>query len=493
MSFSIVAKEKLRNRIELHFYEDLASSEYKVETIDATQLLTWNRFDLSFKLMFLKMISHDVKFAQKAYEEHIGAFSLGKFKEPGDSQKDNITNYIKVFHDIFNDIKNYGFDDNKSIIPISKNGSIANGSHRVASAIILGREIDCVYIGADYHIYNYNFFYKRNVPIDIMDAAANAFVKYATNVFIAIIWPAAVGKNQEIDEILKNIVYKKEVKLNANGAHNLISQIYYGEEWIGSVEDSFKGSQGKLVECFKSFEPVRFVVFQSDFFDEVTQMKEKIRNIFNIGKHSIHITDTSQETLRVARMAFNDNSIHFLNHAKPNKYISTSQKVGKFKEFLNKNKLNSSDVLLDSSITLSAYGLREARDTDFLCANNEKIKYKFESINTHDEELDHYEEGKLEMIYNQNLHFYFNDIKFISLAKLYKMKINRNEEKDANDCKLIESLIEDNLFKEYSGKFIQNIYYGKIKFRHGFMSFLRMIGLYSILKRIYKSFGLLKK
>ena len=73
------------------------------------------------------------------------------------------------------------------------------------------------------------------------------------------------------------------------------------------------------------------------------------------------------------------------------------------------------------------------------------------------------------------------------------MKMNRNEEKDANDCKLIESLIEDNFFKEYSSKFIQNIYYGKIKFRYGFMSFLRMIGLYSILKRIYRLFGLLKK
>ena len=493
MSFFIASKEELSKLIESHFYEDLTNIQYKVESIKPNQLLTCNRFDLSFKLIFLETIGHDIKFAQDIYEKHIKALSLGKFIEPGNIEKNSIEKYCEEFENIFHDISNHGFDKNQSIIPLSKNGSIANGSHRVASAIILGKEVDCANIEVDDHIYDYNFFYKRNVPIEIMDAAAMAFVKYATNVFIAIIWPAAVGKNQEIDEILKNIVYKKEVKLNANGAHNLISQIYYGEEWIGSVEDSFKGSQGKLVECFKSFEPVRFVVFQSDFFDEVTQMKEKIRNIFNIGKHSIHITDTSQETLRVARMAFNDNSIHFLNHAKPNKYISTSQKVGKFKEFLNKNKLNSSDVLLDSSITLSAYGLREARDTDFLCANNEKIKYKFESINTHDEELDHYEEGKLEMIYNQNLHFYFNDIKFISLAKLYKMKINRNEEKDANDCKLIESLIEDNLFKEYSGKFIQNIYYGKIKFRHGFMSFLRMIGLYSILKRIYKSFGLLKK
>lgn len=96
----------------------------------------------------------------------------------------------------------------------------------------------------------------------------------------------------------------------------MLSQIYYGEEWLGNVENNFKGSQGKLVECFKNFEPVRVIAFQADNLEEVIEIKEKIRDIFKIGKHSVHITDTKEEAIRVARIVFNNNSIHFLNYDK---------------------------------------------------------------------------------------------------------------------------------------------------------------------------------
>ena len=56
------------------------------------------------------------------------------------------------------------------------------------------------------------------------------------------------------------------------------------------------------------------------------KIKDKIREVFNVGKHSVHITDTKEEAIRTARVVFNDNSIHFLNYAKPNKYISIHKK-----------------------------------------------------------------------------------------------------------------------------------------------------------------------
>lgn len=486
MSLSLVAKEKLRNRIELHYYEDLVSSEYKVETLEATQLLTCNRFDLSFKLMFLKMISHDVKFAQKAYEEHVRALSLGKFKEPENLQKDNITNYIKVFHDIFNDIKNYGFNDNKSIIPLSTNGSIANGAHRVASSIILGTKIPCVNIAVTEHIYDYKFFYERNVPQKLMDAAACEFIENANNVYLAIIWPTAVGKDDDLESIFKSIVYRKEVKLNANGAHNLLSQIYYGEDWIGSVEDNFKGAEGKLIECFKSFNEIRFIAFQSESIEHVRKIKEEIRSIFYLGKHSIHITDTHTETLRVSRVIFNENSIHFLNYAKPNKFTSTHKKIKKYKAFLNENNISCDDAILDSGIILSAYGLREAQDTDFLINNRGDLNVKFDLIDNHEEVLKYYAFNKVDMIYDQQLYFYFNDLKFISFSNLYQMKKNRAETKDQNDLILMEALIESNTFKENYAKLKQIVYYEKIKSRQRILNLLKALGLYVFLKKIYE-------
>jgi len=159
--------------------------------------------------------------------------------------------------------------------------------------------------------------------------------------------------------------------------------------------------------------------------------------------------------------------------------MSRIRQIEKFKDFANKNKLDFNDVVLDSSIILSVYGLREANDIDYFIDDNEKLKYN-------DEELEYHDEEKIEMIFNPKYHFYFNDIKFISFNQLYKMKKNRAEEKDRNDCKMMEALIENNGFKNLVNKWKQNFYYGKIKVKMNLIKFLKNIGLYEVIKRMVK-------
>jgi len=466
-------KDKLLQLIEPHFEKDLIQDSYEVKTIKASKLLTHTRFDLAFKLLYLEMIGKDVKFSKKIYKEHIRAFSLGKFTEPGNEDKNSIEVFFEEFHKTFEEIKTNGFDSSKTLIPVSKNGSIANGAHRVASAIYLDKDVECVQIDTPDHIYDYKFFYSRNVPREMLDVVATKFVEYAKGVHVAFVWPTAKGHDEKIESVIPNIVYRKEITLTPNGAHNLLSQIYYGEEWLGSVEDDFRGSKGKLVECFKSFDPVRIVAFQANSLDEVLKIKEKVREIFDVGKHSIHITDTKEEATRVARVVFNDNSIHFLNYAKPNRYISTHKKIEKFKEFILKNELDFNDVMLDGGIVLSAYGLRECSDIDYFVDDNEK--------------LEHNDDEKLELIYNPKNYFYFNDLKFIAFKQLYKMKKNRNEEKDRNDSKMIEALIENDRFKKILSRWKQSFYYGKIKVRASLINLLKSVGLFEVAKKIARS------
>jgi len=471
-------KDKLLQLIEPRFEKDLVQDSYEAKTIKAKELLTHTRFDLAFKLLYLEMIGKDVKFSKEIYKEHIRAFSLGKFTEPGNDDKNSIDRFFEEFHKTFEEIKINGFDSSKTLIPLSKNGSIANGAHRVASAIYLDKDVECVQIDTPDHIYDYKFFYSRNVPHEMLDAAATKFIEYANGVYIAFVWPTAKGHDEKIENVIPNIVYRKKMTLSRNGAHNLLSQIYYGEEWLGSVEDDFRGSKGKLVECFKSFDPVRIIAFQANSLDEVLKIKEKVRDIFNVGKHSIHITDTKEEAIRVARVVFNDNSIHFLNYAKPNRYISTHKKIDRFKEFILKNKLCFNDVVLDGGIVLSAYGLRECSDIDYFVDDNEKLEYN-------DDELEYHDDEKLELIYNPKNYFYFNDLKFIAFKQLYKMKKNRNEEKDRNDCKMMEALIENDRFKKILNQWKQSFYYGKIKVRVGLINLLKSVGLFEVVKKVY--------
>ena len=469
--------------IEPHLQKNLIQKDYKLKNIKAKELLVHTRFDLAFKLLYLENIDKKSKFSKEIYIEHIRAFSLGEYTERGNKEKNNISRFIEDFHNTFENIKTNGFDSSKTLIPLSKNGSIANGAHRVASAIYVDKNVECIDTNTTDPIYDYKFFYNRNVSTKILDVVATKFIEYADNVYLAFIWPSAQGYDKEIEEVIPNIVYKKEITLNLNGAHNLLSQIYYGEKWVGSKEDNFRGSQGKLVECFRSFDPVRVVAFQANNLDEVLVVKDKIRAIFNIGKNSIHITDTKNEAIRVARVVLNDNSIHFLNHAKLSKYISTFTKIDKFKKFIKENKLNKSEVLIDSSLILSCYGLREAKDTDFFCSDESKIKVRFDNINIHDEVLKYYQETKQELIYNPKNYFYFNELKFVSFYGLYKMKKNRAEIKDKNDCKMMEAFMEKDEVKMIINKFNQNFYYGMIKVRHNLILFLDYIGLKKIIKK----------
>ncbi len=472
--------------LEPHFKKYLVHDSYGSKIIKAKKLLTCTRFDIAFKLFFIEMKDRDVMFAKEFYKEHIRAFSLGRFTEPGNEEKDSIEKFFEEFDKTFEAIKANGFDSSKTLIPLSKNGSIANGAHRVASALYLDKNVECVQVETVDHIYNYKFFYNRNVPSSILDAVATKFVEYADNLHMAFIWPTARGRDKEIEKIIPNIVYRKDVSLNPNGAHNLLSQIYCGEEWIGSSADNFRGSQGKLIECFKNLEAVRVIAFQAETLDEVLTIKDKIRDIFNIGKHSIHITDTKEESIRVARVVFNDNSVHFLNHAKPNRYLSTHVKISAFKKFLVENSLNVDDVLLDSSIVLSSYGVREAKDIDFFCFDNDKIIREFDYINIHDEELKNHQESKQELIYNPKNYFYFDDLKFISFAQLYKMKSNRAEQKDKNDCKIMEALIDNDDFKKLLNQLKQKLFYKKMKIRHKLIKLLQAIGLYGFIRNLYR-------
>ena len=322
-----IVTNKLKTLIESHFHKYLSKDNYKVYEKDSRSLLTNNRLDISFKLFYLKYKSKNPKLAEEIYKRHIEAFTLGKFIEPGNKDKNSFSKYLDEFHKIYKEINLKGFEVSKSIVPLSKNGSIADGSHRVASSIFLKKNVYCLPIDSEIPLYDYNFFKSRNISEQTLDKVTRSYIEFSDNIYCAIIWPSANGKINEIEKILDKIVYKKKIKLNPNGAHNLISQIYHNENWIGSSSSNFKGAEGKLVECFKNFNPFNIYFFNCDSLDKVRKIKNDIRALFNIGKHSIHISDTKQEADRISKVLLNQNGIHFLNYAKPNKLISICNRL----------------------------------------------------------------------------------------------------------------------------------------------------------------------
>ncbi|MCQ4230888.1 hypothetical protein M8P87_13645 [Pseudomonas stutzeri] len=483
-----LSKEELHGLLEPHFHKHLDKDSYAINSVNSDMLVNGKRFDLAFKILYLEMREKSLRFATDIYKEHIRAFSLGGYVEPGQEEtKNSLDCFLTDFSSIFQSIKDIGFDSTKTVLPITMEGTIANGAHRLASAIFLNQPVQTVKLDMPGPIYDYRFFYNRNVSSNYLDAAATKFIELADNVFVAFLWPVAQGHDKVVEQIIPNIFYRKDVLFTPNGAHNLLSQIYHGERWLGTVENNYSGVKGKLVECFKSFDQVRVIAFQAESLEAVIKIKEKIRGVFGVGKHSIHITDTKDEAVRVARLVLNENSLHFLNYAKPNRYLSVHKKIASFRAYLERNSINPEDIVLDSGVVLSIYGLREAADVDYLAPSEISLDV-VDHLESHDEVLKHHGEDKGTLIYNPQYYFYFEGVKFLSFKQVFRMKSNRNESKDRNDCAMMKALDDNRVYKRKIAKLRQWFYYSAVKVKSKIASLLNFFGLFDVVFKIYKVF-----
>jgi hypothetical protein len=300
--------------------------------------------------------------------------------------------------------------------------------------------------------FNYEYFKERGLETKWYDSIAYNYCKMNRNTFIVVLYPSAVGNQEETKCILNKygeIFYEKEIHLKAEGPKNLIVQLYKGEKWLGGQDEDYQGAYEKVIPCFNRKGPVRVFVFEPDNQKNILQVKEDIRSLYNIGKHSVHINDTHEETLQLAQLFFNENSIHFLNYARPNSYKKFVKLVNQYKSFISNRKYDSDNFCVDTSAVLAAYGIREPSDLDFIHHDYDQISgINFEKlgISSHNNELMHHTYSKDDIIFNPDNHFYYDGLKFASLSVIKDMKTKRGELKDLEDIRLINNFLRKREF-----------------------------------------------
>lgn len=389
--------------------------------------LTPNRFDLGFKLNFLQGgLSNG---ASGAYLEHLKTFSLGTFVEPGNTAKNSFEKYVEEFRDLFSTIRDIGFKPDVSLVPTAADGSILNGAHRTASAIYLSRGIGILHTELPPVAYDFRFFQRRGTPRWAIDAAAISYAEFANDCKVALIWPAAVGRDDTIEQILGRVVCRRNVLLNSQGAKNLVTYIYRDEPWLGRRNDNFPGAIGKAAPCFSRNAPLRAILFQDADLHSVREKKHAIRRLFALGKHSIHITDSHSETISILKLLFNDNAIHYLNHATLNKFAETHHKLEQLRNYLAVNNLRGDDVVVDGGMVLEIYGLREARDIDVL-SDAYLPSTSDAPIGDHSYLAPFHGVDVCTLVRDPRYHFEIDGVKFISFRQLFRMNRNRDATKD---------------------------------------------------------------
>jgi hypothetical protein len=484
-----VKKSFLQNLIEPSLFARLNRPSYSIRKLSPESLVTWNRLDIGMRTLYLELKDKTPKISEKIYFEDLKAQTLSSFVDPDNDLKNNFDVFKTVFQQVYESIRDRGFDGNETLIPVATTGSILNGAHRLSACLVLGKKVTILNTDINPITCDYKYFFERDVPIEIIEMAALKLINHAENIFLAFLWPSGEKNFPASESLFKNIIYKKNISLTPNGAFNLLYECYNHMDWVGSPKNGYKGLKQKMIECFPHSREVQVIAFQaSDGIDQVKKIKEQIRKINNIGFSSVHITDNKEECKHLAHLLFNDNGLHFLNYARPGQRQGISKLVQLFNDASQKC-FDLENFVIDGSFVLELYGLRKADDTDLLMADRSN-GYEILGFPSREQEIAYHELQANEIIFNPAHYFIYHKVKIIGFSQLLKMKKNRAEHKDILDVQMMAAMINDNKWRRIASTIRQKILYAKIKGKFQFWKIVNIvltkIGLYEVVRIIYR-------
>ncbi len=426
------------------------SAQYESVRIPARNLFNANRFDMMAKWLYIDAYEKgmDISWATDIYKDSIRAFSCGKFCEPGTEGKDSFEVYLTEFNELIEDIKENGFDDTKSIIPVGKNDVLLDGAHRVSVAAYYNKSVTIIRFPQLTRDYNYRYF-RQYLMSDInMGYMASTYARLNTGCYLACIWPATRGNRLEdisglIGEV-GDIIYEQDIYLTFRGMCNFMAQIYGHQAWTGNIDNHFSGAEGKAKACYNKRYPVHTFLFKADSLDQVVSLKAKIRTLFTLENHSVHISDNDSETIMMTNLLYNPNSVEFMNNADPYKYSCVYNRCKQFEEIVNRNYLDINRFIVSSNCILEKYGLKQVQEvgvaSDYVFSDKETSQDVINGIDKYNADLCYHSINVDEMLYNPRNYFYFDGMKFLSLARLAEIMRNRGTEEDLRDLKLINNI-----------------------------------------------------
>lgn len=435
-------KSELESILNRNIYEKLNSHSYEIESLNSIELLTPNRFDVIAKIVFAKFYlnNYDSNFGEDMYISSIKV--INGLIENDESGKIGSKSFISSFKTLLNSINMHGFSD-QAAIPLSKEGSIIDGAHRLAALIYLRKKIQVVKTEIASFNFDYIFFKNRGFRLDYLDYMALEYLMIKKkNIFAVFIWPSAGDKkNEGLNNILSihgKVVYSKELHLTQNGKKNIIIELYKNEPWLGNFKNNFIGAENKANWCFQNDIPVKFFLYECP--GEILKIKDEIRELYGIGKHAVHITDNYEESIDICEKILNKNGLDWINYRNNKEFSWTNKLIDHYKLWINETNLKKELFCVDGSVSLSVHGIREARDLDYFYSGPENIESGFKEIGNHNEHSIFYNKKISEIVHNPENHFSLNGFKFISLKNIEFLKTKRNEQKDIEDIKQIKSL-----------------------------------------------------
>ena len=437
------------------------SANYSIEWVRAKDLLVCNRIDLMAKYKYAQALERgvDCPFFEELYLKHIEAFTRGTYTEVGqESTKNSAEKYISTFKAILADVKERGLCADVSVVPVGRDNAIMDGAHRVAAAACYDLEVPIVRLDWLEPHNDAQFFRERMLDEVWLDYIVSQYCKEKDSVYVACMWPKANTKKlQEQAEALMcatcRIVYKRALPFDFHALRNFMIQVYSSFNWLGGLKDHFSGASGYAELVYDKSETLNVYVLEGAELDQILALKKQIRELYDLGNTSIHISDTVEEARSMVDMLLNANSRHCLRYAQPDKFIPFNEKIARYKQVLKDGGLWAEEHVLDSGSIMALYGLRDATDIDYIGLSGQEVLGKLDPLfQNHADSLPYYQKTAAELIFDPRNHLYYYGVKFIALPVFADMKRLRDQQlqqkgkrnpKDAEDLALLEQVGTD--------------------------------------------------
>lgn len=426
-----------------------------LEEIDPHLLVTSKRIDMAVRYLLFRDFTYGMD-----NKENLSLFSRFIFcrtggKEEGnyfsDAGKETVLEYIEKGRELCRNMMQSGFRKEK-FIPLGIDNHPFDGLHRIAAALVTGENIWT-------HNYNnrsilecdYTWFEEHGFSVEDKLRILRGFSDiYPGHMGIFILYGPCKEQWNFIEKQMKlKYTVVGAVTLNFNNYYiafeNILREIYWDtnhySEWLTR----------KLELLFLAPLEYRVVLVSdedrsiSDFYGSIHDFKKKVREClqFEIDSNvpiQIHSSDNYEEFLHLKRIFLSVNNIRY-EKQRMNKYYNGHflNMIERLRQWCAENKIDTDDVCIIGSAVLELYGLRSAKNVNFVCREGINIK------ETGDEQLELFagkdyfynETGEAIsadcIINNEDCYTVFGDFKFCNLEYVYRYKQKRNHEKDKLD------------------------------------------------------------
>ena len=161
--------------------------------------------------------------------------------------------------------------------------------------------------------------------------------------------------------------------------------------------------------------------------------------MLGLGKHSIHTADTNEESNRLSELLFNRNSLERISCAWPREYPWLTDLTETYRAWLVATSTSSHTCCIAGSAVMAAWGLREARDLDFLSVTGKMTATGYKEIDEHNREHARWSDIEPErIVLDPRYHGYWRGLKMMSIQLVRANKKRRGEPKDVHDVGLID-------------------------------------------------------